>query len=180
MKPVLIVDGKELDVMEINYSNGQVVTAVVEVEQNVYETYSCRSYLFVSDVDKTIDFEESLKFKNRYDDLIAHLDEMLKDANDDLTEIAVEAMENKIKRMKESMQEAMVTANERKVQGKRFSFNVQKSPTTLKIDDESYIPEGYWEPQPPKLNRRELLDDLKQGAEVMGVELTQGEHLRIR
>lgn len=90
------------------------------------------------------------------------------------------AMENKIKRMKESMQEAMVTANERKVQGKRFSFNVQKSPTTLKIDDESYIPEGYWEPQPPKLNRRELLDDLKQGAEVIGVELTQGEHLRIR
>lgn len=90
------------------------------------------------------------------------------------------SMENKIKRMKVDMQEAMVMANERKVQGKRFSFNVQKSRRVLKVNDDKYIPEGYWVQQPPELNRKELLEDLIQGDEIEGCEITQGEHLVIR
>lgn len=90
------------------------------------------------------------------------------------------AMENKVKRMKRDMQESMVTANERKVQGKRFSFNVQKSRRVLKVNDDKYIPEGYWVQQPPELNRKELLEDLIQGDEIEGCEITQGEHLVIR
>lgn len=90
------------------------------------------------------------------------------------------AMENKIKRMREDMQESMTTAGQKKVKGNRFSFNVQNSPMSLKVNDDKWIPEGYWIPQEPKLNRKELLDDLKQGEEIPGVEITQGEHLRIR
>lgn len=90
------------------------------------------------------------------------------------------SMENKIKRMKLNMQESMVTTGNRKVKGNRFSFNIQKNPMSLEVTDTKYIPDGYWIPQEPKLNNKELLEDLKQGEEIPGVEITQGEHLRIR
>lgn len=87
---------------------------------------------------------------------------------------------NKIKRLKEYVQESMDQVGAKKIEGELFTVAIQKSPVSLKIEDERYIPEGYWVPQEPKLNKKELLEDLKQGTEVMGVELTQGEHLRIR
>ena len=90
------------------------------------------------------------------------------------------SMENKINRMKENMQDSMVSTNQKKVKGNRFSFNVQKNPQSLKVIDTKHIPGGYWIPQEPKLNNKELLEDLKQGEEIPGVEITQGEHLRIR
>lgn len=90
------------------------------------------------------------------------------------------SMENKVKRMKSSMHDAMITANERKVQGERFSFNVQNGRRVLQVNDESHIPEGYYEPQPPVLNRKELLEDLMRGDEIEGCEIMQGEHLVIR
>lgn len=87
---------------------------------------------------------------------------------------------NKIKRLKEYVQESMDQVGAKKIEGELFTVAIQKSPVSLKIEDERYIPEGYWVPQEPKLNKKELLEDLKQGTEVVGVELTQGEHLRIR
>jgi hypothetical protein len=44
---------------------------------------------------------------------------------------------------------------------------VQKSPVRS--------PSIYWEPRDPKLNRQGLLSDLKQGAEITGVSLSNPE-----
>ena len=36
---------------------------------------------------------------------------------------------------------------------------------------EEDIPSPYWTPQPPKLNRQAVLNDLKMGEEIPGVQL---------
>jgi hypothetical protein len=43
------------------------------------------------------------------------------------------------------------------------------------VIDEAAVPSIYWEPREPRLNRLELANDLKQGAEIAGVALSNPE-----
>lgn len=88
--------------------------------------------------------------------------------------------ENAIKRMKENMQFAMVTAGQTKVKGEKFNFNVQKNPPSLKVVDETLVPEIFFEQPEPVLNKKLLLSALKDGHKYEGVEIEQGESIRIR
>lgn len=90
------------------------------------------------------------------------------------------AMENSIKRMKENMQFAMETAGEQKLKGEKFTFTVQKNPPSLKVHDETLVPEIFFEQPQPVLNKKLLLSALKDGHEYEGVEIQQGESIRIR
>lgn len=90
------------------------------------------------------------------------------------------AIGNNIQRMKESLQDQMLLMNKRKIKTPFFSFNIQNNPPSLSVLDESHIPKRFYEEQDPKLNKRELLKALKSGEELEGVEIKQGESLRIR
>jgi len=43
------------------------------------------------------------------------------------------------------------------------------------VIDEAVIPQPYWEPRPPRLNRQALLGELRQGSLVPGVMLSNPE-----
>ena len=43
------------------------------------------------------------------------------------------------------------------------------------VIDEAAIPSIYWEPRDPRLKRQELATELKQGAEITGVALSNPE-----
>jgi hypothetical protein len=45
----------------------------------------------------------------------------------------------------------------------------------LMVIDEAAVPSIYWEPRDPRLNRQGLVADLKQGAEITGVALSNPE-----
>jgi len=90
------------------------------------------------------------------------------------------AMESKIKRMKESMHDAMSSTGEKKIQGEKFTFTVQKNPPSLKVLDESLIPEIFFDEQKPTLNKKLLMESMKDGFEYEGAQISQGESLRIR
>ena len=63
-----------------------------------------------------------------------------------------------------------------------FSFNIQKNPKTVKVEVEELLPKKYLIKQPDKVNRKQLLDDLKAGVleENENMRLVQTESLRIR
>ncbi len=91
------------------------------------------------------------------------------------------AMENSIKRMKENMQTAMVETGQTKVKGEKFSFNVQKNPPSLLVHDDSLIPIDYIKVEEVKtIDKKAILAELKNGADIQGVEIQQGESIRIR
>lgn len=89
------------------------------------------------------------------------------------------SLENGNKRLKESLQDSMMLNNKRTIKTDLFNFNIQKNPPSVRVIDESMIPKTYYIEQAPKLDRRALINELKENS-IPGVEIHQGESLRIR
>lgn len=87
--------------------------------------------------------------------------------------------ENKVKWLKQNLQASMELQNRKKVKTDLFSFNIQKNAPSLEITNENNIDDSYYVIE-RKLNKRELLSDIKEGLIIDGVELKQTESLRIR
>lgn len=89
-----------------------------------------------------------------------------------------------IDRMKESLKTSMIATGKTKFKTELFSFNVQKNPPRVVIDDPDRIPEGFLIPQPPKVDTASIKESLKSvdAAEMWNgiCHLEQGESLRIR
>jgi hypothetical protein len=52
-----------------------------------------------------------------------------------------------------------------------FTVSVRAAPPGVLIVNEQDIPEWFWIPQSPKLDKRRILETLKAGTAVMGAEL---------
>ena len=66
-----------------------------------------------------------------------------------------------------------------KIKTDLFSLNIQKNPPSLNVISEENVPDEFYIVE-RKLQRTELLKAMKAGLEVEGVEIKQGESLRIR
>ena len=62
-----------------------------------------------------------------------------------------------------------------KALGARLYPSIRPGTPTLMVIDEAAVPSIYWEPREPRLNRQGLANDLKQGAEIAGVALSNPE-----
>lgn len=95
-------------------------------------------------------------------------------------------MENTIERAKAAMQNAMRIAGEKKMPAGTFTVSLQQNPPKVVLDEPyiENIPEKYLIPQEPTINKKLILEDLKEGfviPELEGVaHLESSEGLRIR
>lgn len=86
---------------------------------------------------------------------------------------------NNVKRLKQSLFDAMITANKQKIKTNLFTLDIRKNPPSLIVEDESKLL-NYLIEQPKKLDKTKLGDDLKKGIEVPGAKIVQTERLQIR
>jgi hypothetical protein len=63
----------------------------------------------------------------------------------------------------------------RKITAPDFTVSIRPGTPALLVLDEAAVPSIYWEPREPRLNRQELLSELKEGAEIEGVALSNPE-----
>lgn len=90
------------------------------------------------------------------------------------------ALENKYNYFKQYIQDSMIKLNKKNIKTGLFTISFQKSPPSVEIVDEKSIPHEYIAFQ-IQINKKQLLEDLKNGKEVKGVVLVKDkEHLRIR
>ena len=68
--------------------------------------------------------------------------------------------------------EAMTEAGLSKLEQPDFTASARAGSAALVVIAEERIPEAYWLPQPPKLDRQGLLGELKRGAVIPGAELS--------
>lgn len=140
-----------------------------------------------------------------FNDTIESLDEALEDKADGYakvinqlkadeqalsTEIArlkqkKEAVQKKQKQLKEALELAMLTAKKPKFKTALFSFNIQKNPASLKIDEKVFLKSMFADEflieQKPKIDTAKVKEALKNGDTLLeGAELVQSESLRIR
>jgi len=89
-------------------------------------------------------------------------------------------LENGVTRLKNNVYESMKNTGKRKIDGQLFKFAIQKNPPSVDVLNDSEIPIGYFIEQAPTLDKKAIMEELKLGHDVPGVQLKQGESLRIR
>jgi Siphovirus Gp157 len=71
--------------------------------------------------------------------------------------------------------DVMVELDLKKLAAPDFTASIRPGTPALMVIDEAAVPSIYWEPREPRLNRQGLASDLKQGAEIAGVALSNPE-----
>lgn len=88
-------------------------------------------------------------------------------------------LSNNQKRMKESLENAMNLTGNRKFKTLLHSFNIQKNPPSLVLDDQDAVPEEFYTLK-KVFNNTAIKNYLKEHGESDFAHLVQGESLRIR
>lgn len=88
------------------------------------------------------------------------------------------ALANNADRLKTSLEQAMIFLDKKKFKTTLFSFNIQKNPATVNIVGK--VPKKYLILQEPKVDKRAIIEYVKEHGNTKYAELTQSESLRIR
>ena len=83
----------------------------------------------------------------------------------------LERIETSCARKRQVALAVMEEAGIEKILEPDFTVSMRMSPPAMVVTSEDDIPEWFWIPQPAKLDRKRILDTLKAGTAVMGVEL---------
>lgn len=88
--------------------------------------------------------------------------------------------ENRIKFLKQYLEDNMRLTGKTKFKAGFFSFAIQSNPPSVEVFDEALIPKQFLIEQPVKIDRAGIKELLKAGEEVPGAELKHSTGLRIR
>ncbi|KYD12410.1 MULTISPECIES: siphovirus Gp157 family protein [Anoxybacillaceae] len=90
------------------------------------------------------------------------------------------AIETKVDKLKTYLQEQLEIAGLQKVKRPTITVSIQNNPPSVEVVDETAIPSDFLIPQPAKIDKKSILERLKNGEEVPGVVLKQTKGVRIR
>jgi hypothetical protein len=84
-------------------------------------------------------------------------------------------LQDRASKRRQIAKDVMVELDLKKLAAPDFTASIRPGTPTLMVIDEAAVPSIYWEPREPRLNRHGLANDLKQGAEIAGVALSNPE-----
>jgi Siphovirus Gp157 len=84
-------------------------------------------------------------------------------------------LQDRAAKRRQIAKDVMVELDLKKLTAPDFTASLRPGTPALMVIDEAAVPSIYWEPREPRLNRQELANDLKQGAEIAGVALSNPE-----
>ena len=90
------------------------------------------------------------------------------------------AIENNVRNLKSYLQDQLERCGKAKVKGEIFTVAIQNNPQSVEVVDETKIPLEFFIEQAPKLDKKTLLQHLKNAEQIPGAELRQSRSLRIR
>jgi hypothetical protein len=80
-------------------------------------------------------------------------------------------IETRAQKKRELVLTVMAESGIDKLMAPDFTASLRPSPPSVVVTDETLVPEWFWVPQAPKLDRRRMLEVLKCGQQVLGAEL---------
>jgi hypothetical protein len=84
-------------------------------------------------------------------------------------------LQDRATKRRQVVKDVMVELDLKKITAPDFTVSIRPGTPALLVLDEAAVPSIYWEPREPRLNRQELLNELKGGAQVEGVALSNPE-----
>lgn len=105
----------------------------------------------------------------------ALLDEALADG----LKAHIQTLEDRLQRLNDRAEarrriarDAMVEVDLKKITAPDFTVSIRAGSPALVLVDEALVPQSYWVPREPRLDRARMLSDLKNGLIVAGAELS--------
>jgi hypothetical protein len=87
----------------------------------------------------------------------------------------LERLQERATKRRQVVKDTMIELDLKKLTAPDFSASIRPGMPALLVIDEQAVPSIYWEPREPRLDRQGLLTELKQGAEITGVTLSNPE-----
>ena len=87
----------------------------------------------------------------------------------------LERLQDVAAKRRQIAKDVMVELDLKKITAPDFTVSIRPGMPALLVLDEAAVPSIYWEPRDPRLNRQGLLSDLKGGADINGVSLSNPE-----
>ena len=87
----------------------------------------------------------------------------------------LDRLQDRASKRRQIAKDVMVELDLKKITAPDFTVSIRPGMPALLVLDEAAVPSIYWEPRDPRLNRQELASDLKEGAEIKGVALSNPE-----
>jgi len=87
----------------------------------------------------------------------------------------LERLQERSAKRRQIVKDVMVESDIKKIAAPDFTASIRPGMPALVVLNEEAVPSIYWEPRQPRLKRQELALDLKGGAEVAGVTLSNPE-----
>jgi Siphovirus Gp157 len=84
-------------------------------------------------------------------------------------------LQDRATKRRQIAKDVMVELDLKKLSAPDFTASIRPGTPALMVIDEAAVPSIYCEPREPRLNRQGLVTDLKQGAEIAGVTLSNPE-----
>src|SRR5262245_58062475 len=87
----------------------------------------------------------------------------------------LERLQDRASKRRQIAKDVMVELDLKKITAPDFSVSIRPGLPALQLLDEAAVPSIYWQPSAPRLKRQELLNELKTGADIDGVALSNPE-----
>jgi len=87
----------------------------------------------------------------------------------------LDRLQDRASKRRQIAKDVMVELDLKKITAPDFTVSIRPGMPALLVLDEAAVPSIYWEPRDPRLKRQELLSDLKDGADITGVTLSNPE-----
>ena len=84
-------------------------------------------------------------------------------------------LQDRASKRRQIAKDVMLELDVKKITAPDFTVSIRPGMPSLLILNEAAVPSIYWEPREPRLNRQGLLNELKDGADIKGVALSNPE-----
>src|SRR5450830_579342 len=84
-------------------------------------------------------------------------------------------LEDRASKRRQIAKDVMVELDLKKLNAPDFTASIREGIPSLMVLNEDVVPSIYWQPSEPRLKRQELAYELKQGAEIEGVAVSDPE-----
>jgi len=87
----------------------------------------------------------------------------------------LDRLQDRASKRRQIAKDVMVDLDLKKITAPDFTVSIRPGMSHLLVLDEAAVPSIYWQPSAPRLNRQGLLSELKEGADIKGVALSNPE-----
>ncbi|HUL90473.1 MAG TPA: siphovirus Gp157 family protein [Pseudolabrys sp.] len=87
----------------------------------------------------------------------------------------LDRLQDRASKRRQIAKDVMVELDLKKIIAPDFTVSIRPGMPSLLVLDEAAVPSIYWEARDPRLKRQELLSELKDGADITGVTLSNPE-----